>query len=298
MKKYFFVLALLAGSCTEPIDLHSDGMAPLLAITCVLTDTTVLEFGHFVVSENNVVIQKTTPYFGDLFTEYVLSAKVRLNSELLTLTGQGYYTPKDFQAEPGKEYTLEVLYDLDGDGVEEVFRATTTMPQRCHLDSITLHPLPFGGDYFANLRVHFMGVPGENYYGAKLNNLNDTRMFSTRILRYTLFQYDFFSNEEEYKRLSPDWYIQHEMSYDNEEKYYIYAGDTLSVTLESLSKEYHHFLEVAKIEASQRNPFFSPPRANLPTNFSGGAIGIFGAYTASSAKVLIPEDTQGLPKRP
>ena len=285
-------------ACTEPINLYNEGMEPKLVITCVLTDTLIEDNFHRVVSENYVVIQKTTPFFGNQFVEQVSGAEVRLDGELLTMTGPGSYSPEDFLAIPGKTYTLEVRYDLNGDGVDEIFTATTTVPPKCHLDSIVLHPLTSRGDYLAGLALYFQGASGENYYGAKLNNKNDSRLFSTRILRYSLFPFDVFSKEGEYQRLMTNWMIQKEMSYDNASKYYVYAGDTLSVTLESLSKEYYRFVDVAKTELSQNNPIFSGPRSNVPTNFTGGALGIFGSYTASSASLQIPPDTQGLPKRP
>jgi len=297
---WIWLVAIVAGgittACTEPIDLRNDGMESKLVITCILTDTVILENFHKVVAENYVTIQKTTPFFGNIFMENVADAKVWLNSKLMEVVGPGVYTLQNFLPVPGETYTLDVFYDLNGDGVDEQFTATATMPQKCHLDSLSLWR-PFNiGDYFANLVLHIRGASGENYFGAKLNNDNDSRFFSTRILRYSLFRFDIFSNEDEKKRLESDWWISKEMSYDNENKYYIFAGDTLAVTLESLSKEYHRFLEVAKMELSQNSPLFSGPRSNVPSNFTGGALGIFGAYTASRATIEVPRDV-GLPTR-
>ena len=287
-------------ACTEPIDLSNDGMESLLVINCILTDTIIDNNFHASVSENNVVIQKTTHYFGEVYTHYVSGAKVWLNSELLTMRSVGVYSLGDgFKVVSGQTYSLEVHYDMDEDGVEEVYTATTTVPQKCHLDSISFFSFGFTSDYLARLRLHFQGFPDKNYFGAKFNNENDIRTYSNRILRYCLFsEFDVLSGEEEYQRLLADWWIQKEMAYDNTEKYQIYAGDTLSVTLEALSQEYHRFLEVAKVELNQNIPLFSPPPSNVPTNIRGGAIGIFGAYTASRAEIVVPLSTNGLPKRP
>lgn len=288
-------------SCTEPIDLSNAGMESLLVINCILTDTIYENNFHASVAENNVVIQKTTPYFGEVFTNYVSGAKVWLNDKSLTMSSVGIYSPGEgFKAVSGQTYSLVVHYDMDGDGVEEVYTSTTTVPQKCHLDSVSLFSLNFTSEFFAYLRLHFQGFSGKNYFGAKLNNENDIRTYSNRILRYYVFgEFDILDGDEEYQRLlASEWLIRKEMAYDNQDKYYIYAGDTLSVTLEALSEEYHRFLEVAKVELSQNIPLFSPPRSNVPTNIQGGAIGIFGAYTASHAEVVIPLSTPGLPKRP
>ena len=290
-----FIAGEMIPSCTEPIDLTNDGMKPKLVVTCILTDTLIEENIHRVVSENRVVLQRTTPFFGGEFVVSIADAKVWINGELLPMMSPGLYAQADFCAIPGETYTLEIYYDMNGDGIEEYYTATTIVPQKCRLDSVALVPLMVHGDYYAFLNLYFPGSAGENYFGAKLNNEGDEKVFSTRILRYSLFQFDVFSKEEEYQSLMADWFISKEMSYDNETKYYLYAGDTLSVTLESLSKEYHRFIEVAKIELSPHTPLFSGPRSDVPSNITGGALGIFGSYTASRATVVLPQE--GLPKR-
>jgi len=299
---FLFVLPLFAGSlptaCTEPIDLKNDGMEPKLVINCILTDTII---GPSFILENKVTIVKTTSFFGNDFVHAISGAKVWLNSELLTMESPGIYSPKEgFCGIPGASYTLEVHYDLNSDGADEIFTATTVMPQKCQLDSITFGPtITLFGEVFAFLFLHFEKTPGTNYYGAKLNNENDYRFYSSRILRYCLLQYDAFAENDDYLRVPAEWYMRHALPYDNETRYYIYAGDTLTVALESLSQEYHRFLEVAKTELSQNNPMFSGPRSNIPTNFSGGALGVLGAYTSSRASLPIPlNNTLKLPVRP
>jgi len=308
MSKYFsiilLILTILAGkittACTEQIDLKNDGMESMLVINCILTDN--YEFGREYVPENRVSIVRTTPFFGDFTFDFVSDAKVWLDSELLTMTSPGNYVPEDdFSIVSGKTYALEVRYDLDGDGIDEIYMATTTIPPKYHLDSISIAPMSWTDEFSAFLVLHFQDSLLHSYLGAKLNDENNVifPVYSNRILRYCLFQFDTFLKEEQYRNLWADaWRIRHEMNYDNQSKYYIYAGDTLSVQLEVLSEEYYRFLEVAKIELSQNNPLFSGPRSNVPTNIKGGALGIFGAYTSSRAYIQIPPDTPGLPKRP
>ena len=300
MKKFSHLLFALCflSSCTEPIDLRNDGMKPMLVITCILTDT-IVEYDFF--SENKVIITKTVPFFDDDFPDPVDGAKVWLDSEPLTMSSAGIYVPEDgFFAIPGKTYTLEVHYDIDEDGVDNIFKATTTIPPKYHLDSITLAPfLGEFGDFAAFLVLHYKDTIGHRYIGGKFTNENEARFYSDRLLRYGLFKYDSFLKEREYRKVpATDWLIRKEMAYDNTNKYYIYAGDTLSVELDMLSEEFYRFLETARTELSQNNPMFSGPRANVRSNFTGGALGIFGSYTFSRAIYPLSVHTPGLPKRP
>jgi len=296
MRKYFLIL-LLTTACTERIDLRNDGMEPMLVITCILTDS-IAQFGE---QENKVIISRTTPYFGSLYYNYVSGAKVFINSNALKMNGTGHYEHEEaFCGVPGQTYTLEVRYDVNGDGVDEIYTATTTIPQKYQLDSITLSRIPYNVNYMARLSLHFQDSIGNGYFGARLCNENNGIYYSNRILRYCIFPFGPFSKDDYHRILQPpdlDWIIRHQLRWDNEESYYIYAGDTLSVELEALSPEYHRYLEVAKTEQSQKNPLFSAPSANIPTNIKGGALGIFGAYTTSRASVVIPLDTPGLPVR-
>jgi hypothetical protein len=308
MNKYLFVWILIAGltasSCTEPINLRNDGMAPLLVINAILTDT-ITGFGYEYVSENKVVISKTTPYFAPEYIDAVSGAKVWINSDSLVMIHPGMYGfEKEFWGVPGESYTLTVHYDMNGDGIDEIYTATATMPPKYQLDSLSLIPISWGSDFSALLSLHFQDSVGTDYFGAKLNNLNDikhAKIYSDRILRYCLFRFELFSNEDKNRMFIPEdftWIIRHKMRHNNDDEYLVFAGDTLSVQLEALSPEYHRFLEISKTELSQNNPLFSGPRSNLPTNITGGAIGIFGAYTSSSASLAIPIYTPGLPVRP
>jgi len=308
MKRVFiislFALTLLAGrmttACTETIDLRNDGMEPMLVINCILTDT-IMERNRQFVDENRVIILKTARYFNDEFPQRVNGAKVWLNSELLRMVAPGTYAPEDgFSAIPGETYTLEVHYDADGDGIDEIYTATTTVPPKYRLDSTTIVPLPITREFSALLTLNFMDSLKYKYFAVKVDNENEVDFYSSRILRYGLFSFDSPSDNEDYRRmpiLDPVFVIRHEMAYDKGDTYYIYAGDTLSVQLDVLSPEYYQFLEMAKMVLSHNNPLFSGPRSNIPANITGGALGVFGSYTFSRALVQIPIDTPGMPKR-
>ncbi|MCL2502563.1 MAG: DUF4249 domain-containing protein [Bacteroidales bacterium] len=301
MRKYIyriiFTLILISPmSCTELLDLENQGMPPVLVITGVISDR-VKDF-QFSFNDNQILIQKTTSFFTRELAAFVTGAKVWINDMPLVDMNNGYYELPDeeFCGIPGQTYTLEVHYDMDGDGIEEVYTATTTMPQPCQLDSIRLVSplLSRPGTYRVRLLYQDDGsIP--TYYCAKLRNDNNDRPYSGRILRYALFSWTGFDSDSTSKQQMLPWIIEHEMRYDTQYEYYMFAGDLMMVELESLSKEYYDYLVAAQTELTQNNPLFSGPRTNLPTNIKGGAIGIFGSYTTSRASLILPSD---LPSRP
>ncbi|MCL2739233.1 MAG: DUF4249 domain-containing protein [Bacteroidales bacterium] len=299
VRRLVFVFALMGlMSCTEPIDLENKGMAPMLVITGVISDR--VKDHDFSFNDNQIVIQKTTSFFARESPAFVTGAKVWVDGiPLIDMKNGAYEFPdEEFCGVPGQTYTLEVHYDMDGSGAVKVYTATTTMPQACQLDSISLRSGIFrpSDEYRAWLWLHYQddgSVP--TYYCAKLRNDNNGYPYSGRILRYSLFSLSDLVLDGASRTTPSGWNIRHEMQYDNQRVYPMFAGDLLMVELESLSKEYYDYLAAARTELTQNNPLFSGPRSNLPSNIKGGALGIFGSYTTSRASLILPA---GLPARP
>ena len=64
-------------------------------------------------------------------------------------------------------------------------------------------------------------------------------------------------------------------------------GDTVTVELNNMGKEYFGFLQEAQAELRGSNPLFSGPPANVKGNISNGAIGFFAAYSVSRASATV-----------
>jgi hypothetical protein len=284
----FFLWLVLFTGCTATMDLESMGMEPKLVITGVLST----DRGSQIVE-----ILATVPYFGKELPENIQAKEVLLNGEPLTWDPSGVYVTKNtFAAEEGKTYKLEVWIDFDNDGALEYYWATTTVPYIHTLEALSLRSiLPSGNDVPFFLMVGFYDTPGEDYYGAALwiNNV----LYSNRILRYYVHTINDYTQDGEYIRYPiPEWIIMSSLIWDNEQTFDLYAGDVLTVELQTLSKEYYEYLQQAKIEKNQHFPLFSGPRGNVKGNIHGGALGIFGSYASSRKSVVLPE-CPGLPNR-
>ena len=66
-------------------------------------------------------------------------------------------------------------------------------------------------------------------------------------------------------------------------------GDTVTVEVNSIGKEYFNFLSEAQAELRGSNPLFSGPPANVKGNISNGAVGFFTAYSATRSFAITPE---------
>ncbi len=285
------LLTILGGiaGCTEPIEMIGDDMDPKLVITGTLST----EPGYQIVE-----ISSTVPYFGTDLPENMDAARVMLNDIELIRDAPGIYTTgPNFAAVEGETYLLEVWIDFDRDGKEEYYSATTTVPYVHVLESLTVRSLIQGEINIPFvLLAGFQDTPGEDYYGAALWINNE--LYSNRILRYYVHSLNDYSQDGSFIRYPiPEWIITESLVWDNGETYDLYAGDVLTVELQTLSKEYYKFLQEAKIEKNQHFPLFSGPRGNVTGNISGGALGVFGSYAVNCKSVILPS-CPGLPERP
>jgi hypothetical protein len=164
------------------------------------------------------------------------------------------------------------------------------------LDAISLQPAfsSTAGDPVWSVFAHFQDQPGPNTYGAHLY-INDIQ-YTNRIQRYYVNIFGETTAEGQYINF-PVFFIWREVNWDEDEKIHLFAGDTITFELNVLSAAYYDFIRAAKREISGGNPLFAGPPANVPGNISGGALGIFGAYTVSRKFVVLKEE-YGFPPRP
>ena len=283
------LIILLFGSCTDVLDLQSDSMEPRLVITGTLSTVP----GYQVIE-----ISATVPYFGQELPSNIDADRVCINGQELAHDAPGIYALGDqFAAVEGETYKLEVWIDFDKDGVQEYYSASTTVPVLHKLETLLLESvLPSSvKDIPFVLILGFQDTTGPHYYGASLS-INDV-VYSNRILRYYVHTLNSYSQDGKYVYFPvSDWIITDALTWDNGQTFDLYVGDTLTVELQTLSKEYYEYLLEAKTEKSQQFPLFSGPRGNVSGNISGGALGLFGSYAASRKTVILPE-CPGLPVR-
>jgi hypothetical protein len=268
------------------MDITSDYITPRLAITgYITTDTT----------EHKIQVRRTAAYFGKAQQAACTNAVVKINGVALYPAGDGeYLTDNSFYGESGKTYTLDVWLDFDEDGADEHYTATTVMPAIHTLDSVSLSSVR-QGDALPPwmLMVHFRDLPGPNYFGVHLyiHQASGRKIwYSEQLSMYFLNIFGDYAAEGQYIDFPAlEYIISASMRWRNDERIPLQPGDTLIAELNTLSPEYFEFIRTAQLEINGGNPLFAGPPANMPSNIQGGAIGIFGAYTASRQRVVIPQ---------
>jgi hypothetical protein len=295
LKYIVYILSLVflgsLSACVERINLWNEGMGPRLVITGLVSN---------VPGVYQIYLQHSSEtYFGpaevSMPTGYTDPAEVWIDEEMLTPSGNGtYITHNHFSVEPGQTCTLTVRCDYNKDGKIEEYKAITTVPKKYKLDSISLSPIRSGSDFPALMMVHYQDHIGDDFIAAYLRVNND--LYSNRVLRFGFVANNMLSQDGAYCNVPvSNWIIDDEMPHDNNTKYPIYRHDELMVEMVVLCPATYAFLDAARTEMGQSNPLFSGPRANLPSNISGGALGCFGSYTSSNAFMVV--DSPELPER-
>jgi hypothetical protein len=67
----------------------------------------------------------------------------------------------------------------------------------------------------------------------------------------------------------------------------VHPGDTVTLQLDCIDQTYYDFIAGARLEIVGNYPIFSGPPANLKTNLTNGAFGIFTAYQVLRASVVL-----------
>ncbi|MDR1405585.1 MAG: DUF4249 domain-containing protein [Prevotellaceae bacterium] len=277
---------LLCCACTERMDITSDYITPRLVITgCITTDT----------AAHKIQVRRTAAYFGKEQQLTYPDAIVKINNVPLLPAGNGdYLTEPSFAGISGQTYTLDVWLDFDEDGADEHYSATAVMTDMHVLDSITLATVSPGAARPPwMLIVHFQDLPGPNNFGVHLHIHQASGRqiwYSEQLRRYFINNFGDHAAEGQYIRFPALSYIIDEnMRWYDDERIALQPGDTLIAELNALAPDYFEFIRAAQQEIGGGNPLFAGPPANVPTNIHGGALGFFGACTASRQRLIIPQ---------
>ena len=69
--------------------------------------------------------------------------------------------------------------------------------------------------------------------------------------------------------------------FDEEKGEIVEEGDTITLEMAGITKEYYDFIEAVFTETSEKIPLFSGPSANVKGNISNGALGFFAVMEVS-----------------
>lgn len=244
-------------SCEEVIDVKLKNESSKVVIESFITngDNPIL-----------VKITKSQGFFNQNNFLPVKNASVHLEylsvKENLVEKGEGYYISSRTKGMPGRAYTLKITT------AGETFIATSELPKSIPIDTVYFQPGLFRNDSL-NIFISFHDpAVTENYYRIKVY----------RNRRYAVNDYflmtDAFSDGE--KIVAPIYYR------------YFSPGDSIIVELLNLERNTWRYFK--GISESIQQGVNSQAPGNPPSNFSGGALGIFGAWGTSAYRIIVPRN--------
>lgn len=275
MKNILILIAVmfLVNACTEKIELDLNTL-----------DQRRLVVDGWITNEADshmVNLSYTVDFFAEEPAQQVTNATVSIfdgsTTINLTQTKPGIYTSNaGYKGAIGKNYTLNI--NIEG----EQYTSTTYLDSVMTIDSLSYSKKDdFGRDLetgendlqLYRLLMTIKELPGKGDYYA-------IRTFKNGILDSdSLYEYVFFDDQ------FIDGYHYKLASYDIIEAE---IGDVFDIELLSISKQAYEAYQ-AMFSETFRGGIFDAPPANVPSNVSNGALGIFNASAVSRGTFTITD---------
>jgi hypothetical protein len=269
----FAMFAALISGCTERYDIKLDESFTRLVVDGSISNETT---GHL------VRLTTTTSYFSNEEPPPVSDAVVYIDNSVgkFRLTEDknspgNYYTPSDFYAMPGTNYTLEInLKDKIGDA--DRYEAKTQMPlTNFQIDSVVIEYQQLWDFYL--LKLYAYDPPSIDFY--KFDALINGQMITDTASR-SLIVDDRFFNGNNTNGLGVMFLRPDEVS----------AGDTVTLVMSAVSKDYYDFFVQLRTESGPGNPLFSGPPANIASNVKEGGLGFFDARISQRYTLIVKKE--------
>lgn len=250
-----FVGMLFCG-CEKVIELKLDNSTPVLVIDGGINDQ----------NENQIIkVSKTYNFTEPNKFNGVSGAKVvltRPNGVTLNYTevSPGVYQSVKARGVPGNKYTLDVT--VDG----KTYSASSTMPAKVALDSLTFKQFNFFGKISTYIAVNYndpAATANQYRYILKVKGKIEEDMVSE----------DRFNNGNK---------VADVIFYKLDD---LVAGDNLEVEFQCIDLNVYRYFYTLKQSSGKGGPPVAP--SNPPSNFNNGALGVFNAYTTSTRTAVI-----------
>lgn len=247
-------------SCKDVIDVDLRTADPKLVIEGSI------RMGEFA----EVLITKSKEFSGS--NEYIpiTDAVVTITtdeqkSEVLQSNAQGRYVATTIVGTERTTYHLSVQYD------DVEYTATSYMPPRVEIDDLTVWKMPVRDT--ADPQIHFKDPKGEeNQYYRCVLYINDVKPTLRDRLGDQLISTEFVDGSD----ISQVIFLHYETDRDDDP---IEQGDKVTVEMQCIDKGVYKFFETLyNTEDALANP---------TSNIKGGALGYFGAYSYTSASVVM-----------
>ncbi len=262
----FFIVTISLSSCVEKIDLIVDDhdKKRLVVEGMITTDTT----SHI------VKLTKTAPYFSQKPAERVSGAEVAITDHLgniyyLNETEPGVYkTDADVYGVIGHTYHLNINYE------DELFSAQSTMKRVPVIDSLSYQWDPLREQYNILLYGKEPEGRGDIYMWHVYKNGKQVTDTLDKVL-YT--NDEFFDGNYIYGLEITHWYYN----------YNIQKNDTVRIDTHSITEDALLFLTGMLYESNYSGSPFDAPPANIHSNISNDAIGLFLASAITRKTIII-----------
>lgn len=264
------IAAIITTACTEPIDIELDSTYNRLVVEGAVTTDSI---NHY------VILSITSDYFSHSLSPRVSDAFVELSfgNETMQLVENTvipglYETPTAFRGVIGTTYDLKISQvDVDQDGVEEFYNASSSMAGGSELHYIELkyYPSSFASGYAVFMYANH--PPDQrDWFGFKLSK--NGVLLTNSLSEYSVMSDDIF--DDGYLPGLPVGFLS-----DDETEQEVFPGDTVTFELDCIEEAYYNFVVEAQTEIAGYYPLFSGPPSNVISNISNGALGIFAAYS-------------------
>lgn len=254
--KIAFLSIILLSSCEKVIDLKLENTEPIIVIDGGISD----------INENQVIrISKTYNFTEPNKFNGITGAMVvltRPNGSTLNYNEvtAGVYQSARFRGVPGSKYIVNVT--VEG----KTYTASSTMPAKVQLDSLTFKQFNFFGDINTYVAVNYsdpIGTPNQYRYILKFKGkIEEDRVSEDR-----------FNNGNK---------VSDVIFYKLDQ---VVPGDSLHVDFQCIDYNVYRYFYSLGQTTGAGGPPVAP--ANPVSNFNNGALGVFNAYTSSKRITVI-----------
>ncbi|TCC98189.1 DUF4249 domain-containing protein [Pedobacter psychroterrae] len=253
-----FAAVLLLTSCEKIITLELDNAGAAVVIDAGLSDQ-----GEIQVVRLSKTYDFTQPnkFNGASGATVVLTSNTG-NVVNYTEVEPGIYNSPRIRGRSGVKYTLTV--NLEG----KTYIATSTMPDKVHIDSLTFKDYNFFGEKSRFVDVNYLDPRGApNYYRYILRVKGK--------IEEDVVSEDRFNDGNE---------VANTIFYDLSD---LERDDQIDVEFLCIDRNVYRYFYSLSQNMGGGGPPIAP--SNPPSNFSNGALGVFSAYTSSRRTATIPD---------
>jgi hypothetical protein len=273
---FFFITIVALSGCTEKIDLQLDESYTRLVVDGEITNEA---------RAHKIRLTTTSSFLGGEPDPTVSGAIVSITDgdtifQLDENPGEpgDYYTSASVHGVAGKTYTLNIALP-HAIAEQQNYTASCLMEAIGTIDSIGL----FHNEHWDawEVQIYARDPLTTDFY---MFDILKNNILLTDTLSEKLVVNDLLYNGQ-YTNGATVGYLNNE--HPDEQ---LHEGDTVTVRMSSITKDYANFIWQAQMESGYSNPLFGGPPANIKGNIDNGAIGFFAAYSSTSAsKVYAPK---------